>query len=494
MTSYNTVGAIVQPFEKVVSTVISPLSDATIRKGLIFAVIILVILYLIWTQPWRVFPDNLVYISGFPSWDVAQTYIEDPEASEDVKMKRVVFYSLVSSPCGGDKQAIMNEASKVVDLLKAEGCKSVEYLHQWLLRVWNDCVDITTLQSELKTRFAQFKGYRLRLPPPYVDATMLDLKNMLYVYNSFSPFFVDCSRSINPLPAQYRTYLQSEQSCRSSCGVEPNYSPNVWRRDKFATLEEAERYIGDKGISERCRVVRAALLIPLVKLNQNQNELQSKAVIEDALYNSGELVLQSIRTVRDLDNFVHGIATSIGWKYDIDTIRRLMYTTEYGTPVRANSLQHMFQLATSVLKFSDAPKVEAEGIIPTGADVYRDSAGNPMYLDASGVPHYPNEKDDAGNPVYVEGGVVHDLTSSPTKKPVFVGLDGEPKYPNVIDSNGYPAYLDANGIYNYYDTNAKDMEMNNIVMKGYAYDAMGKVVSERMQNNRYLAVTSDLRR
>ncbi len=482
MTDYSTTDALFAPVSNIAQSVITPLSDGSIRKGFIVAMVILLILYMIWTQPWRTFPDHLAYISGFPSWASAKTYIEDPEASEDIKMKRIALYTLLSTPCGGDKSKLMVEASSIVNQLKAQGCQTAEYLHQWLLKVWNDCYDITKLPTDLRNRFAQFKSYRYRIPPPYIDATMNDLKNMLYVYNSFSPFFVDCSRgTINQMPQELRTYLQSEQTCRSSCGTEPNFNPNVWRRNKFATLAEAEKYIKDPGISERCRVVRAALLIPLVKVNQFTSDMDAKTIVEDALNHPAE-TLNSINTVDDLDQFVHGVAQSYGWKYDLDTIRRLIYTTEFGTPTRANSIQHMFYLATKVPKFSDAPKVESDQTAKQyGADIYRDSRGTPMYLDMYGNPQYANEKDDMGNPVYIDAvGKVHYLVDpsndSTTGRPIYMGTDGEKKFPNVIDENGYPAYKNANGNLNYYDTNAKLMKINNIKMKGYAYDYQGNVV------------------
>lgn len=482
MSEYNDISAISTPVSNVTSSITSTLSDETTRKGFVVAMIILLLLYLIWSQPWRVFPDHMAYISGFPSWEVAKTYIEDPKASEYIKMKRIVLYTLLSTPCGGDKSALMAEASSVVDQLMAQGCKTSEYLHKWLLSVWNDCYDITKLPADLRNRFAQFKSYRYRLQPPYIDATMRDLKNMLYVYNSFSPFFVDCSRgTINQMPQELRTYLQKEQTCRSSCGIEPNFNPNLWRRNKFPTLEEASKYINDPGISQRCRVVRAALLIPLIKVNQFTSDLDAKTTIENALNNPTE-ILKDINTVDDLDQFVHGVAISLGWKYDIDTIRKLMYTTEFGTPTRANSLQHMFYLATKVPKFSDAPKVEYEQKgIPIGSSVYRDSRGTPMYLDMYGNPQYANEKDDMGNPVYVDNNGKVFYLSDPNQestagRPIYVGTDGEKKFPNTVDENGYPAYVDANGIYNYYDTNAKLMKINNIPLKGYAYDYQGNVV------------------
>jgi hypothetical protein len=483
MTDYDTISGVFTPINNISSSVTGVFSDNSIRKGLIIAIVILLIFYMIWTQPWRTFPDHLAYISGFPSWAAAKTYIEDPEASEDIKMKRIALYTLLSTPCGGDKSALMAEAGKIVDQLKKQGCQTAEYLHKWLLSAWNDCYDITKLPEDLRNRFAQFKSYRYRIQPPYIDATMNDLKNMLYVYNSFSPFFVDCSRgTINQMPQELRTYLQSEQTCRSSCGTEPNFNPNVWRRNKFPTLAEAEKYVNDPGISERCRVVRAALLIPLVKVNQFASDLDAKTTVEYALNHPGE-VLQSINTVADLEQFVHGVAVSINWNYDIDTIRKLMYTTEFGIPTRANSIQHMFYLASKTTKFSDAPKVETDqSATQFGPNIYRDSRGTPMYLDMYGNPQYANEKDDMGNPVYVDTtGKIHYLTDpsqeSTAGRPIYIGTDGEKKFPNTVDANGYPAYVDANGVYNYYDTNAKLMKVNNIKMNGYAYDYSGKVVT-----------------
>ena len=486
-TDYTDFSGLTTPADRMVETVVSPFTDATIRKGLITGIVILLILYMIWTQPWRVFPDHLAYISGFPSLESAKRDIEDPEASEDIKMKRIVLYTLISTPCGGDKSKLMAEAYNVVQALKNEGCKTSGYLHQLLLNVWNDCYDITKFPADLRNRFAQFKSYRYRLPPPYVDATMGDLKNMLYVYNSFSPFFVDCSRrAINQVPSEIRTYLQTEQTCRSSCGVEPNFNPNIWRRNKFPTIEEANKYVNDPGLSERCRVVRAALLIPLIKLNQFTSDMAAKTLVEDSFNNPQQHddtdVLSAIHTVSELEQYVHGVAVSAGWKYDLDTIRRLMYTTEYGTPARANSLQHLFYLATKVPKFSNAPKMEySDSTIPVGANVYRDSRGNPMYLDMYGVPQYANEKDDMGNPVYVDtAGKIHYLVDpsadSTAGRPIFIGTDGEKKFPNVVDSNGYPAYRDQNGTYHYYDTNAKNMKINNVQLSGYAYDNKGRVV------------------
>lgn len=482
MSNYDTWSSILTPVSKSTDAISDTLSDATVRKSFIMAMVILLVLYLIWTQPWRTFPDHLAYISGFKSWDVAKTYIEDPKASEYIKMKRIVLYSLLSTPCGGDKSALMAEASGVVNQLMAQGCKTSDYLHKWLLNVWNDCYDITKLPADLRNRFAQFKSYRYRLQPPYIDANMHDLKNMLYVYNSFSPFFVDCSRgTINQMPQELRTYLQSEQTCRSSCGTEPNFNPNVWRRNKFATLAEANKYINDPGISQRCRVVRAALLIPLIKVNQFTSDMDAKTAIE-ATFNNPSDILKDIHSVSDLDQFVYGVATSLGWKYDLDTIRKLMYTTEFGTPTRANSLQHMFYLATKVPKFSDAPKVEYDqSSVMIGSNTYRDSRGTLMYVDMYGNPQYANEKDDMGNPVYVDNNGKVFYLSDPNQestagRPIFIGTDGEKKFPNTVDSNGYPAYVDANGVYNYYDTNAKLMKVNNIQLNGYAYDYQGKIV------------------
>ena len=332
------------------------------------------------------------------------------------------MYALLSDQCNASCKQLRNEAKKIVIELKLNGlARNVVELENYLLLVWNNCTNPASFPEKIAAYLLNFQSYRQRLPPPHFDATLRDLRMMLYVRHSHSPFFIDCQRSDLAPPRHFDTGTGTDVLCRKNCGIEPNYPPSMWRLEKFETFAEANAYINDPGITEHCKLIRASLLIPIANIGNYTRGNDAKALVEEVLrteagygiqvgnsnannslgtrvksvsdrpnlkgyidqngnYNvvivsqdgyldeNGNPVVvptgvtwvdvqpgQSkpmIKTVRDLENYMWGAAKSIGFNHDLLTLLRLMYTTEYGNPARADNGDHLFIQAACLPKFA----------------------------------------------------------------------------------------------------------------------------------------------
>jgi len=312
----------------------------------VIAMIVILIIMVIYSasRKDRKFPDSECKLNGFASLTEAYEYIKDPEASNDVQMSRCLMYSLLSDQCQAKCSDMLLKSKQLAGLFKVHNlAKNVDELELYLLLVWNGCAAPTSFPNELAPYLLNFASYRQRLPPPHLDSTLNDLRTMLYISQSYSPFFVDCGRS-NLAPKRYfDSGMLDTASCRKSCGVEPNYPTSFWSLNKFATMSEADAYVNDPGVSDQCRLVRAAMLIPVANIGAYfdgrdvKNLVQSSLLLEGDLNNSNDGTAKTIKTVDDLEKYMLGAANSLGFNRDMATLRRLMYSTELGNPVRASN-------------------------------------------------------------------------------------------------------------------------------------------------------------
>lgn len=498
-------------------------------EGVIAFAILAIILLFYYSSPSSMYAADVCVLTGFTSLEESDRYFRDPYVGNETRMLRVITYSLMPRPCMTNCAQIMDEARGILSkIYKNRIASDVLSLEQYLLLVWNDCIPESQYPANLMLNLKLFRSFRDRMPPPYVNSSLNELRTMLYVNNSFSPFFLDCDRltlsdlNINEAGAC------GESNCRIDCTTEPNFSPSTWRRDKFSTMEEAEAYINDPGISEECRLVRAALLVPITTINQYVTDNQAKLLVEEALLCKATNAEQSVYTtarrtqyndptlgqatigqaipleeqnrtlysVSDLESYVMGIARNAGWDYDLTTIKKLMYTTELGNPSRASSIENMFFLAKKIPMFKDAPEVRAPHEAWMPANVISNSNGNLLYQNSSGQIHYPNDYDDAGNPVYVDTeGRVHYLwspyTNSTAGKAIYTNSTGRAQYPNMINSNGYPYHLNSDGNRHYMASNANDMWGKNITVPGFVHDNLGVLINKH-NGERFSAVKSSI--
>lgn len=331
---------------------LAPKSESMVSMAVIAVIVILIIMVIYSAnRKDRNFPDSECKLDGFATMAEADAYILDPEASADVQMTRCIMYSLLSDQCNAKCDQILAKAKQLANSFKVHNlAKNVQELERYLLLVWNGCVSSTNFPADLSAHLLNFQSYRQRLPPPHLDATLNDLRTMLYVRQSYSPFFIDCSRA-NLAPKRYFAVdLLDNASCRKNCGVEPNYPTSFWSLNKFATMAEADAYVNDPGVTEQCRLVRAAMLVPIANIGAYFDGRDVKNLIQGALLLGDEFGYSNangnkttpIKTVRDFENYMLGAAKTLGFNRDLATLRRLMYSTELGNPVRASSADAWF--------------------------------------------------------------------------------------------------------------------------------------------------------
>lgn len=501
-------------------------------SGVVIAFVILALLLMFYYSGSTMYPADMCVLTGFTSLSNADKYFNDPNVRNETRMIRVITYSLMPRPCMTNCTQIMSEARNILSkIYKNKIAIDVQSLEKYLLSVWNDCVPASQYPDDLVLNLKLFRSFRDRMPPPYVNSSLNELRTMMYVNNTFSPFFLDCARltlsdlNINEAGAC------GESNCRLSCDIEPNFAPTTWKRNKFSTMEEAEAYIKDPGISDECRLIRAALLVPITTINQYVTDNQAKLLVEQALlcdnkyltnsmpsvystarrtqYNDptlGQVTIgqevplerqeRTIFSVSDLESYVMGMAKNAGWDYDLATIKKLMYTTELGNPARASSIENMFFLAQKLPQFKDAPNVRAPHEAWMPSSVISNSEGNLLYQNSDGQIYYPNDYDDAGNPVYVSPeGRVHYLwspyTNSTAGKPIYTNSSGRAQYPNMINSNGYPYHLNSDNNRHYMAKNANDMMAKNITVPGFVHDNLGVEINKH-NGERFSAVKSGI--
>lgn len=431
-------------------------------------------------SPYR---DDACVLSGFANLDAARLYIEDPSASRDIQLRRAVMYSILPRPCDGTCGDIISRADAIVaELRKQKVAFSVPELEAKLLRLWNGESAIADFPVSLHWNLRTFLSHRQRLPPQFTRYELRDFKYMLYVNTPYSPFWVDCTRSYTK-DLVLSPGACTKTNCRKSENIEPNYDANFFTRDKFNNMTAADAYVNDPGISDECRLIRAGLLIPIAVINDYETDAQAKTRIEVTLgcnleigeYNSRNSPEASefgnFKTVEDLETYIMGMVKGYGWDIDMTTLRRLLYTTELGNPKRANSVQHLFYQAQNMSAFNQQPKVDLSNSFSYSPSmVSTNSQGNPIYINASGQPHYPNDEDDAGNPIYVNsGGSIHYLydPASGVKRgtPIYTN-SGRDYYPNQVDENGFPMYLNSTGKRHYYPNDLKYMQQHGISYVG----------------------------
>lgn len=498
-------------------------------SGAIIAGIILAILVISYFTKNHIYGQDVCILSGFNSLADADKYFRDPFVSNDTRMLRVITYSLMPRPCMTDCNRIMEEARIILkNLYVNKIAYDVQLLEEYLLLIWNDCIPAHQYPADLMLNLKLFRSFRDRLPAPYVNASLTGLRSMMYINSTYSPFFLDCDRLVSADLRMSESSVCGAGSCKLNCEVEPNFSPTTWKRDKFDSLEEAEAYINDPGITDECRLVRAALLVPITTVNKYVTDSQAKLLVEEALMcdpkellpsvyeeanrtahkdtGLGTVIIgqkddveapkRSIFSISDLEAYVMGMAKNAGWDYDLATIRKLMYTTELGNPKRASSLENMFFLAQRLPMFKDAPNVRAPHEAWMPADVVSNSDGNLLYQNTDGQIHYPNDYDDAGNPVYVDPqGRVHYLwspyTNSSAGKAIYKNSSGRAQYPNMINSSGYPYHMNSDGIRHYMSSNANDMWSKNQDVPGVVHDALGNEYNKH-NGERFSAIRSAL--
>lgn len=339
------------------------------KKESVFSVVVIAILVILVimviysaSRKDRKFPDSQCKLDGFADLTEAYEYISDPQASGDVQMTRCLVYALLSDQCNAKCTDILLKAKQLAGLFKVNNlAKNVDELERYLLLVWNGCVSPTSFPADLSAYLLNFQSYRQRLSPPHLDATLNDLRTMLYVRQSYSPFFIDCGRS-NLAPKRYFAVdLLDRTSCRKNCGTEPNYPTTFWSLNKFETLAEADAYVNDPAITDECRLVRAAMLVPIANIGAYNDGRDVKNVIRSALLLEGGLNAgnnansnkSAIKTVADLENYMMGAARTLGFNRDMDTLRRLMYTTELGNPARASNGDSWFMGIACLPEFRD---------------------------------------------------------------------------------------------------------------------------------------------
>lgn len=369
---------------------------------IVVAIIVILIIMVIYSasKKERIFPDSYCKLDGFLDLQEADAYIRDPEASSDVQMTRCIIYALLSDQCQAKCDSILVKAKQLALAFKTSNlAKNVDELERYLLLVWNDCVKSTMFPASLSAHLLNFQSYRQRLQPPYIDATLADLRSMMYVRLSFSPFFIDCGRAHLAPKRYFNTGTSTDVLCRKSCGVEPNYPTNMWSLNKFASLSEADAYVNDPAVSDHCRLIRAAMLVPVANIGHYTNGNDAKALVEAAimaegayglgntgdlsnssstvasgyqrddgrtkidnqelknvnqgLVNSNAQKISPIRTVEDLENYLLGAARTMGFDSDMTTLRMLMYTTEFGNPARASNGDAWFKSISCLPAFRD---------------------------------------------------------------------------------------------------------------------------------------------